>query len=101
MSVNEYQAVHRWLNETFAKTGVCEECGREPGLDRLGRLLTDWSYVGTDERRFSWDRDDYRELCRRCHMRRDVKPHDPEQARRSARRRMVNFLARRAEKPPR
>jgi hypothetical protein len=54
-----YSAIHKWLSRHCEKEGVCEECGRE------GR--TEWAFL-------RWPkpvtrlREDYRELCRRCHQ---------------------------------
>jgi len=55
-------AVHYWLKTRHPKVGRCEKCGRE------GR--TDYAYLYHPEPH-TRDRDDYRELCRRCHFKMD------------------------------
>jgi hypothetical protein len=58
-----YSAMHMWARHHFEKNGSCEECGRE------GR--TDWAFQLWPEP-LTRERDDYRELCRRCHQAYDV-----------------------------
>jgi hypothetical protein len=58
-----YSALHRWLRENFPKTGTCEECGN------VGK--TDLAFKRHPERH-TRDRDDYRELCRSCHVKFDT-----------------------------
>ena len=55
-----YMAKHHWMRRHFEKQGVCEECGR------VGK--TDWANLSGEYRR---DREDYAEMCRSCHFRRD------------------------------
>ena len=58
-----YASLHDWLIKNFPKRGVCEECGKTS--------RTDYAFdhrIGEHTR----NRDDYRELCRQCHMRWDV-----------------------------
>ena len=50
-------AIHKWLNKHWPLTGTCEQCG---ATDRR----TGYSNVDHKWRR---ERDDYRELCDRCH----------------------------------
>jgi hypothetical protein len=52
-----YSAIHHWLKRNHPMTGTCEECGRE--------CKTEWSNVDHKYRRV---REDYRELCRSCHI---------------------------------
>jgi len=62
ISSNAPSTVHQWLTAHYRKWNVCEECGL------MGR--TDWAYLhhpSTHTR----NRDDYRELCRKCHRKMD------------------------------
>lgn len=54
-----YYALHRYLRDHFPKSGVCSECG---GSTRR----TEWALIRG--RSYSRDIQDYRELCRECHM---------------------------------
>lgn len=51
--------VHAWLARRHKKTGRCEECGR------IGK--TDFSFQKHPEPH-TFNRNDYRELCRSCHV---------------------------------
>lgn len=53
-----YSAVHQYLRSHFPKAGRCEQCGLE------GRTV----YALTHGKSYSRDREDYRELCQRCHI---------------------------------
>jgi hypothetical protein len=57
-----YMAVHNWVRRHKIKVGICEECGRGRGE------RTDWSNISGEYRR---DLNDYRELCRACHVAED------------------------------
>jgi hypothetical protein len=50
-------AIHKWLNKHWPLTGTCEQCG-------TSGVRTEWSNKDHTWRR---ERDDYRELCSRCH----------------------------------
>lgn len=63
-----HAALHQWLAAHFAKTGVCEDCGRPVGTDR--RSGTEWAFLRHPEPH-TRHRDDYKELCKRCHRRMD------------------------------
>ena len=52
-------AVHQWLRKWHPKAGRCDECGAQ------GK--TDHAFLRHPEPH-TRDRNDYRELCRRCHM---------------------------------
>ncbi len=54
-----YRATHTWLNKHFPKTGLCEDCGRQP-------LATDYALIHGETH--AKDRNRYRELCRQCHV---------------------------------
>jgi hypothetical protein len=53
-----YRALHTFLCAHFPKSGTCDECGTPK--------LTDYALV--KGRTYSRNREDYRELCRRCHV---------------------------------
>lgn len=52
-----YRTIHSYLANNYQKSGVCEECQR--------RKRTEWALI--EGREYSRNRDDYRELCRKCH----------------------------------
>jgi hypothetical protein len=56
--VASYGAIHLYLRNHFPKSGVCDECGRT--------VRTDYALI--KGRAYSRNREDYRELCRRCHV---------------------------------
>jgi len=60
-----YMATHNWLRRHKEKSGVCVECGK------IGR--TDWANISGEYLR---DLDDYRELCRGCHIIADGRQRD-------------------------
>lgn len=55
---NKYNAVHKWLRENFPKSGRCEQCGVE------GKT----HYAAKDHNNYTRNREDYMELCSRCHL---------------------------------
>lgn len=59
-----YDTIHAWLRKRKQKTGICNDCGRRVGTNGRG-VGTDWANISGEYRR---DPDDYRELCRRCHI---------------------------------
>jgi hypothetical protein len=52
-------AAHDWINRHYPRTGVCESCGVE------GK--THYAFTKHPERH-TRNRDDYRELCPKCHL---------------------------------
>ena len=56
------KAVHAWLRNHYPKSGRCDKCGAE------GR--TEFAYLHHPLPP-SRDRNDYRELCRKCHVAQD------------------------------
>lgn len=56
-----YQAIHIYLRRNFPKAGACDGC-RE-------RKPTDYALI--KGRAYTRNRDDYRELCKGCHLRYD------------------------------
>lgn len=55
-----YIALHQWLYRNKKRKGICEECGKK------GK--TDFANVSGEYKR---DVDDFIELCRSCHCKRD------------------------------
>jgi len=53
-----YRAKHTYLSKHYPKSGICEECGETKPTD----------YALIKGRQYSRDREDYRELCRGCHV---------------------------------
>lgn len=58
-----YRALHSRLSQLNPKTGRCEQCGHEG----------ETQYALIHGHTYSAARDDYRELCVRCHVRYDVR----------------------------
>lgn len=52
-----YRSLHTYLNRWFPKRRVCDECGKAGPTE----------YALIHGREYSRDRDDYREMCKRCH----------------------------------
>lgn len=57
----DYSTFHGYLSRHYPKTGVCEECGSEAATQ----------HALIHGRAHSRNREDYRELCPRCHVRYD------------------------------
>ena len=53
-----YRALHTYLSSHYPKTGVCEECGGSGSRTE---------YALIKGREYTRNREDYRELCKRCH----------------------------------
>lgn len=62
-----YSSIHRWLQKNVTKTGCCSDCGDYKGTNGRG-TGTDWANISGEYNR---DPSDYRELCRKCHIRFD------------------------------
>jgi hypothetical protein len=62
ISSNDPCTIHQWLNKHHPKAGRCSECGRE------GK--TDYAYKHHPQPH-TRNIEDYDELCRSCHFRRD------------------------------
>jgi hypothetical protein len=74
--------LHKWIRKTFTKTGICDLCKRKLGTSGRGKG-TEWAFLrhpGPYTRR----REDYIELCRRCHVRFDFATGHRKQNRRAA-----------------
>lgn len=52
-----YATIHAWLRNNCDKTGTCDECGKS--------ARTEFALIRGRE--YSRNRQDYRELCKRCH----------------------------------
>ncbi len=59
-----YSGIHRWLRNNFEKTDGCIRCGKSTGF-KDNRSGTVWALK--KDRDYSRDRDDYLELCVKCH----------------------------------
>lgn len=57
-----YSSFHDWLANKYPKRGICEKCGA------IGQTDHSFDHRLGDHTR---NREDYRELCRSCHMRWD------------------------------
>ncbi len=53
-----YTAIHTFLRKHFPKSHTCDECGNEGSTD----------YALIHDRNYTRKREDYLELCRRCHV---------------------------------
>jgi hypothetical protein len=62
--MSKYDNVHLWMNNTYTKTGICEQCGMS--------ATTQWSNKSGEYRQ---ERDDWQELCVKCHRQYDKQPH--------------------------
>lgn len=60
-----YPSLHQWLAKSFPKAGICEECGLRTSRTEYSKL---------EGRDYTRKRDDYRELCVRCHRFADKNP---------------------------
>jgi hypothetical protein len=70
-----YNTKHVWRLRNRPKTGKCGSCGRLVGTAR--GTGTDWANISGQYRRR--DEDDWRELCRPCHVKFDeLSPADRE-----------------------
>jgi len=54
---NSLSNIHRWVNRHHAKTGKCEQCHVSKKTD----------YAKIYDRDYTRNREDYFELCRKCH----------------------------------
>ncbi len=55
-------ALHSWIKDNFTKNNVCEICHQEK--------RTEWS---NKDHKYSRNKLDWQELCRKCHMQYDYK----------------------------
>lgn len=58
-----YRAIHGYLCAHYPKSGICDECSRSTSRTE---------YALIHGREYTRNREDYRELCRPCHMRYDL-----------------------------
>lgn len=59
-----YQGIHRWLDRNYGKPRLCEHC-----FTTSARFF-DWANLSG---KYIRDRNDYKRLCRRCHIKMDLK----------------------------
>jgi hypothetical protein len=52
-----YRALHTYVSKHFPKAGTCDQCGQAKQTE----------YALIHGREYSRDRNDYREMCKRCH----------------------------------
>jgi hypothetical protein len=55
-----YTALHKWINRNFKMIKECSECKSNNNLD--------WANISGEYKR---DREDWKVLCRSCHMKED------------------------------
>lgn len=65
----QYQAIHLWLRRWNPKTGICDHCGENVGP--RGHTGTHFAFKFHGEP-YTRNREDYIELCPRCHNRMDA-----------------------------
>lgn len=53
-----YSGIHAWIRRNYTKSERCEHCGRK------GK--THWA--AKDHRNYTRNREDYMELCPKCHL---------------------------------
>lgn len=58
-----YKRLHWWLNYHWPRAGRCERCGEA--------TTTEYAFMFQGDP-YTWERDDYLELCRPCHVLRDT-----------------------------
>lgn len=68
------ESIHQWLNRHHPKKGACSDCGKEGKTE----------YANLKGHKWTRNIDDYRELCRACHLSFDWKgvPKTPQQRQR-------------------
>lgn len=59
---------HRWIQLHWEKTGICEECGERPISKGRNKYATHWS---NNDHLYKRDREDWQELCPKCHYKKD------------------------------
>lgn len=61
-TTQEYKALHGWIRRNFKRPAGCEHCG-DTGAKRY-----DWATI---DNRYTKNREDWENLCRRCHIKSD------------------------------
>lgn len=73
-----YTAIHKWLSAHFTKTGFCDNCGKNTNIDPKKKFRkrprTQWANISGQYLR---DRNDYQELCLKCHTQMHNDIHHP------------------------
>jgi hypothetical protein len=57
--------IHTWLRKNFVKTGICENCDTEGKTDYAFKF---------HPKKHTRNINDYKELCRKCHIKYDQPP---------------------------
>ena len=60
-----YNAIHRWIQKNWEKTGICENCGATPKPCGRKRWGTEWHNLNRKYNREN--KKDWIELCSKCH----------------------------------
>lgn len=60
-----YNAKHRWIQNNWKKTGICEDCGTKPRPFGNRKYGTEWANLDKEYDRN--DRNTWKELCVKCH----------------------------------
>ena len=63
-----YNGKHRWIQQNWIKTGICEECGKSPISKGRNKFATQWS---SNDHLYKRIREEWQELCQSCHIRKD------------------------------
>lgn len=53
-----YSTIHKWLVKKYGRAQRCQDCGKTKGI-------IDWANIS---KRYFRDRNDFRQLCRKCHI---------------------------------
>jgi hypothetical protein len=69
-----YSAVHNWVRKYMGKAIKCEECGRTDGR-------IEWANISHEYKR---EKEDYKQLCHKCHCKYDRQGHWGDATRRFA-----------------
>lgn len=64
----QYSGIHRWIQQNWQKTGICEECGSIPTTKGRNKWATQWS---NNDHLYKRDREEWQELCPKCHKKKD------------------------------
>jgi hypothetical protein len=59
------RGIHKRIAKIKKRTGICQQCGSKPKPFKDGKPGTDFANISGD---YLDDANDYRELCRSCHL---------------------------------
>lgn len=65
-----YQALHNWVRRHFVRPSACENCGKNPGKNKVGYTKLQWANIN---KKYLRDRKDWKCLCPSCHRKIDIK----------------------------